>query len=179
AQAWLVTPGGGPEPVADLLGTCCAAEALGTGPPLALTAAQLPLPSGTPPEPVPWVGLPFTGGPPVANSLSLMMVAPAAPPAGPLSALPVPDRADGIPSQRETVGLTYHYDAPGAQAPQCILLALPARSDTPTWSYGDLASTVNAARDLAHIRGVDYADLPAPARLVLPAAYFTNPPVAR
>src|SRR5262249_57327533 len=142
AQAWLVTPGGGPEPVADLLGTCCAAEALGTGPPLALTAAQLPLPSGTPPEPVPWVGLPFTGGPPVANSLSLMMVAPAAPPAGPLSALLVADRVEVIPSQRETVGLTYHYDAPCAQAPPCILLALPARPSPPTCSSAALATAV-------------------------------------
>src|SRR5262249_56283161 len=82
-DAWLVKASRVHEPVADLLGTCCAAEALGTGPPLALTAAQLPLPSGTPPEPVPWVGLPFTGGPPVAKRRALMMSAPAAPPARP------------------------------------------------------------------------------------------------
>jgi hypothetical protein len=182
-DAWLVKASRVREPVADLLATCCAAEALGTGPAMALTAAQLPLPgppaSGAAPEPVPWAGLPFTGDPPVANTLSLMMMAAEAPPAGQLSALLVDGWAEVIPSQRETVGLTYHYDAPGAQAPQCVLLAVPARPDTATWSYADLASTVNAARDLAHIRGVDYADLPAPARLVFPAAYFSNPPVAR
>ena len=68
-------------------------------------------------------------------------------------------------------GLPFADPLPDAQAPQCILLAVPARRDTTTWSYADLAATVTAARDLAHIRGVDYADLPAPARLVLPSIY--------
>ena len=172
ADAWLVKAGRVRQPVADLLGVCCAAEALGSGPPLSLTIAQLPMPKSA----QPWAGLPYAsspGTPPAPNTLSLVMTAPAAPP-GAFAALVVTDWTEVIPSQQQVAGLAYHYDAPNAQAPQCILLAVPARLDTVTWSYADLASTVTAARDVAHIRGVDYADLPAPARLVLPAAYYPD-----
>jgi hypothetical protein len=179
ADAWLVKASRVHAPVADLLDACRAAEALGTGPPLELTVAQLPLPApatpGAAPAPVPWVGLPFTGNPPAANTLSLAMVQP--PPAGTLSALLVADWVEVIPSSSETTGLTYHYAGPDAQAPQSILLAVPASLGTTAWTYGDLVNVVAAARDLAHIRGVDYADLPSAARQVLPAAYLANPPV--
>jgi hypothetical protein len=40
-------------------------------------------------------------------------------------------------------------------------------------------ATVASARDLAHARGADYADLPPAARQVLPAAYVPNPTVLR
>ncbi|HEV2375602.1 MAG TPA: hypothetical protein VGS19_25995 [Streptosporangiaceae bacterium] len=177
-DAWLVKVSRVHAPVADLLDTCCAAEALGTGPPLALTVAQLPLPApsapGTAPAPAPWAGLPFTT-PPAANLLSLAMVAP--PPTGMLSALLVADWVEVIPSRTETTGLTYHYDAPDAQAPQAILLAVPANPGATAWRYADLVNTVASARDLAHVRGVDYLDLPGTARQVLPAAYFANPQV--
>jgi hypothetical protein len=178
ADAWLVKASRVHPPVADLLDACCAAEALGTGPPLALSIAQLPLPGpaaqGTAAQPAPWAGLPFTGQPPPANCLSLAMVA-AAPPGGTLSALLVANWVEVIPSPREMAGLTYHYDAPDAQAPQAVLLAVPARLDSTVWTYGDLVATVTTARNLAHARGVDYADLPGAARQVLPAAYFANP----
>lgn len=182
ADAWLVKASRVHQPVADLVSARCAAEALGTGPALALTIAQVPVPTsarpGQNPPPAPWAGLPFAGNPPPPGTLSLVMAA-AAPPAGTFAALVVADWTEVIPSQHQIAGLAYHYDAPDAQAPQCVLLAVPARRDTTTWSYADLAATVTAARDLAHIRGADYADLPAPARLVLPAAYVSNDPVAR
>ena len=178
-DAWLAKAGRVHETVAGLLDTCCGAEALGNGPPLTLTIAQLPLPapstSGATPGPVPWAGLPFTASPPAAGSLSLAMTA--APPSGPLSALLVADWVEVIPSQGETTGLTYHYAAPDAQAPQAILIAVPASLSSTAWSYGDLVNTVASARELAHIRGVDYADLPGTARQVLPAAYLANAPV--
>jgi hypothetical protein len=182
ADAWLVKASHVHPPVADLLSACCAAEALGTGPALALTIAQFPVPQsaqqGKPPPLVAWAALPFAGQPPANGTLSLVMAA-AAPPPGAFAALVVTDWTEVIPSQRQIAGLAYHYDAPDAQAPQCVLLAVPARRDTATWNYADLAATVTAARDLAHIRGADYADLPATARLVLPAAYFSDDPVAR
>ena len=176
-DAWLVKAGRVHQPVADLLTACCAAEALGSGPPLAITIAQLPAPApaapGTAATPTPWAGLPFTGNPPAANTLSLVMAA-AAPPAGSFSALVVTTWAETIPGQQQIAGLTYHYDAPAAQAPQCVLLAVPAVAGTATWNYAELAATVTAAWQLAHIRGVDYADLPGAARVVLPAAYFAD-----
>ena len=180
-DAWLVKASRVHQPVADLLTACCAAEALGSGPPLAITIAQLPVPQpaapGTAATPVPWAGLPFAGDPPEADTLSVVMAAPAPPP-GTFAALVVTDWTEAIPSQRQIAGLTYHYDAPAAQAPQCVLLAVPAVPGTATWTYGQLAATVTAAWELAHIRGVDYADLPGAARVVLPAAYFTNAQVA-
>jgi hypothetical protein len=176
-EAWLVKAGRVHQSVADLLDACCAAEALGTGPSLALSIAQLPLPdpgAGGTAQPAPWAGLPFAGQAPPANRLSLVMVA-AAPPGGTLSALVVADWVETIPSAREIAGLTYHYDAPDAQAPQAVLLAVPAGLGSTGWSYSDLVAAVASARDLAHARGADYLDLPGAAREVLPAAYFANP----
>jgi hypothetical protein len=176
-DAWLVKVGRVQQGVADLLDTCCAAEALGTGPSLALSIAQLPLPvpaAGGSAQPAPWVGLPFTGQPPPANCLSLAMVT-AAPPGGTLSALVVADWVEVIPSAREIAGLTYHFDAPDAQPPQAVLLAVPVGLGSTGWSYGDLVAAVASARNQAHARGVDYLDLPGAAREVLPAAYFANP----
>jgi hypothetical protein len=172
-EAWLVKAGRVHPGIADLLDTCCAAEALG-GPQLGLTVAQLPLPNA----PVPWVGLPFGATPPRANTLSLTMVGPAAPPAGTLAALLVADWVEVIPSAREIAGLAYHYDAPTSQAPQSILLAVPARPEPTAWSYNDLIETVAAALDLAHARAIEFNDLPWQLRLVLPAAYFANGPDA-
>jgi hypothetical protein len=180
-DAWLVKAGRVHQPVADLLTACCAAEALGSGPPLTLTIAQLPAPqpsaAGAAATPAPWAGLPFTGDPPPATTLSLVMAA-AEPPAGAFCALGVITWSETIPAKQQIAGLTYHYDAPAAQAPQCVLLAVPAVAGTATWSYDQLAATVTAAWQLAHIRGVDYADLPGAARVVLPAAYFADAQVA-
>jgi len=100
-----------------------------------------------------------------------------APPAGTLCGLLLADWVEVIPNSSEITGLTYHYAGPDAQAPQSILLAVPASPGMTVWTYGDLVNTVASARDLAHVRGVDYEDLPAAARQVLPAAYFANPPV--
>ena len=180
-DAWLVKAGRVHQPVADLLTACCAAEALGSGPPLTLTIAQLPAPQPAAPgaaaTPAPWAGLPFAGDPPPATTLSLVMAA-AAPPAGAFSALGVTTWGEKIPAKKQVAGLTYHYDAPASQAPQCVLLAVPAVPGTATWNYEQLAATVTAAWQLAHIRGVDYADLPDAARVVLPAAYFADAQVA-
>ena len=52
---------------------------------------------------------------------------------------------------------------------------MPASPGATVWSYADLVNTVASARDLAHVREVDYLDLPGAARQVLPAAYFANP----
>jgi hypothetical protein len=168
-DAWLVKAGRVHPGVADLLATLCASEALG-GPPLELTVAQLPASAA----PMPWVGLPFVGMPPSANTLSLTMLGATAPPAGPLSSLLVADWVEVIPSSREITGLAYHYDAPTAQAPQSILLAVPARPSPTTWSYGDLVDTVATALDLAHARAVEFNELDWPIQQILPAAYFPN-----
>ena len=84
-----------------------------------------------------------------------------------------------IPNDRETTGLAFHYDAPGAQAPQTLLVAVPANRAVPAWSYTSLLDTLSTTIDLTHARMVDYADLPQPAQLVLPAIYLDNGPDGR
>lgn len=176
-DAWLAKASRVHQPLADLLDACCGAEALGSGPQLALTIAQLPAPqaatAGGTATPAQWAGQPFTGQPPPGNCLSLALIA-AVPPPATLSALVVTDWTEVIPSASELTGLTYHYDGPDAQAPQAVLLAVPASPTATGWAYQDLLATVRTAHDLAHARGADYADLPAAARQVLPAAYFAN-----
>jgi hypothetical protein len=172
-EAWIYKVSRVHPSLADLLDTWCASEALQAAAPLALTAGQLPLPASGSTNP--WVGQPFTGDPPAANTLSLVMAGGAAPATGPMSVLFVADWVEVIPSQKEVTAVAYHYDAPTAQAPQSILLAVPARADASLWTYADLLATITTGLDLAHARSVDYPDLPGLARLVLPAAYFRNP----
>ncbi|HEX2645749.1 MAG TPA: hypothetical protein VHO95_00835, partial [Candidatus Dormibacteraeota bacterium] len=172
-EAWIYKVGHIHSSIGDLLDAWCGAEAMGNGTPLAVAPAQLPLP------PVgktrPWVGQRFGEEPHRANTLSLVFLGASAPASSPMCALLVADWIEVIPSDSEVTAVAYHYDAPTAQAPQSILLAVPARMEATEWTYADLLSTVNAVIDLAHARTVDYADLPGLARLVLPAAYFRNP----
>src|SRR6202521_1676663 len=167
-DAWLAKAGRVHQAVADLLDTCCADEALG-GPAFGLTVAQVPSTG-----PAPWVAQAFVGAPPPANTLSLAIVGPTAPAAGTLAALLVADWVEVIPSAQETTGLTYHYDAPSAQAPQTVLLAVPSRPQPTSWTYSDLIETVGTALDLSHARSVELNDLQWQMRQVLPAAYLAN-----
>jgi hypothetical protein len=77
-----------------------------------------------------------------------------------------------IPNPTEMTGVAFQYDAPAAQAPNAILLAVPpdARS---TWDADGLVSIVVEAFELAKLRAVD------PEALVdvghfLPALYFPH-----
>ncbi|MFH9725842.1 hypothetical protein ACH4M4_23185 [Streptomyces sp. NPDC017254] len=75
-----------------------------------------------------------------------------------------------IPAQRHTAGATFHYDAPGARAPQAVLLAVPPAVGVP-WTPDVLAATVDEALDLAKLRLVDLDALGWLGRY-LPAAYL-------
>ena len=46
-----------------------------------------------------------------------------------------------IPAHEEEAGLTMQFDAPGAQAPQAVLLAVPPDAQ-PNWSYDALERTL-------------------------------------
>ncbi|MFE6288031.1 hypothetical protein [Streptomyces sp. NPDC057877] len=75
-----------------------------------------------------------------------------------------------IPAQRHTAGATFHYDAPGARAPQAVLLAVPPVMREP-WTPDVLADTVGEALDLARLRLVDLDALGWLGRY-LPAVYL-------
>lgn len=61
-----------------------------------------------------------------------------------------------IPTTQETTGLTFHYDRPNCEAPQSLLLALPANF-TGHWQWQDLVDTLHETLDMAHKRAVEPA----------------------
>ena len=80
---------------------------------------------------------------------------------------------ESIPADTETTAVTFHYDAPGARAPQALLLAVhPARAPD-RWSFDVLLDTVNEAVDLAQLRTLSSAEL-AQMGSFLPALYLPD-----
>jgi hypothetical protein len=75
-----------------------------------------------------------------------------------------------IPYAEEEAGLVFHYDGPGAQAPQAVLVAVLPQ-DTDRWREGDLIDTLNQTLDLAKIRAVD-RDLLGDYGQILPMMYL-------
>jgi hypothetical protein len=73
---------------------------------------------------------------------------------GPIAGLFVDGWTETIPGREETTGLAFHHDAPGARAPQAILLAVPPAVTDPAWSVETLLDTLTEAQQLARLRGV-------------------------
>jgi hypothetical protein len=84
-----------------------------------------------------------------------------------LSGLLVDDWVETVPGNKEVTGLTFHYDAPGAQAPQAILLAVPPAPGI-GWDVALIESTLHQTLELAKLRTVDLETLPSLGHL-LPA----------
>ncbi len=78
---------------------------------------------------------------------------------------------DRIPDVNQSSAVTFQYDAPNAQAPQTILLAVPPLRDQKTWSFNDVVGAVREAKELGEIRMADLAHIDLLPRM-LPALYF-------
>jgi hypothetical protein len=78
-----------------------------------------------------------------------------------------------VPAATETTAVTFHYDAPGARAPQTVLLAVHPAVQPEKWSFDLLLETVNEAADLAQMRMLSSAEL-APMGSFLPALYLPD-----
>lgn len=74
-----------------------------------------------------------------------------------------------IPTTDETTGIAFHYDRPNNEAPQTLLLALPA-DFTGRWEWADLVDSLHETLDMARKRAVEprHVDTTAYARF-LPA----------
>jgi hypothetical protein len=144
------------------------ASALGRPAPR-LELAQLPHVPGEP-----WVGLAFGAGPrPPSGRLSLVLHrAVAASTTEAWAGLVIDEWPEVIPSRTETTGLAFHYDDPGAEAPQVVLVAVPPNA-APHWDLATLAEIVRDAFDLAKLRGVD-GDFLGILGQILPAIYFST-----
>lgn len=125
------------------------AEVLGAA--LPLSVAQLPYAPGER-----WVGLPLDGRPPPPRGrVSLVLHrAGAAPAPGTWIGLLLDEWTEILPSATELTDVVYHYDDPGAEPPQAVLLAVPPGA-APTWDLATLTAVLQETVDLAHVRAVD------------------------
>ena len=130
-----------------------------------------------------WLALPApVGG--AAAEVALVVIAPQGPaalaaalaPAGAgAAALVVDSWSEFVPAGEQAAGLAFQYDAPGARAPQAVILAVPPDLASVTWNVEQLLATVVEAADLTAVRAVTLADVPA-AGPVLPAIYLPFSP---
>jgi hypothetical protein len=110
-----------------------------------------------------WIGLKFgTGTPPLPGSVSLLLHS--------FGAAPLPrtdvwrgimfeDWVEVIPNKTEQTGLAFHYDDPGAEAGQAVLIVPPSTAGT-FHKPIDLWATLGETLDLAKIRAVDLQLIP-------------------
>jgi hypothetical protein len=106
-----------------------------------------------------WLALPLTDASSQAEVAIVAMWDGAVDPAKPMAGLFIDAWSEIIPSPMETTGVSFHYDAPGARAPQTILLAVPPDPSMTTWSFDVLLDTVLEAHDLGRIRAVGPKEL--------------------
>jgi hypothetical protein len=77
-----------------------------------------------------------------------------------------------IPNVQETTGISFNYDAPNAEPPQCLLLAVSQRrrSNHGAWSWDELVDCADQTLIMAKLRAVGPDELRhTPLDLVLPA----------
>src|SRR5262249_16231028 len=133
--------------------------------PAALEVVQLPADGSR------WVGwLLDPNAQPRSGRLSLVMDRAARPGADDAWAgLFLDQWTETIPANRASTGIAFHYDNPGAEAAQMLLLAVPP-TNAPIWDLDSLISILLETLDLAMIRGVDM-DMVAQ---LLPATYLAD-----
>jgi len=90
-----------------------------------------------------------------------------------MAGLFVDEWMESLPDTQETTGLGFHFDAPGARAPQSILLAVPQDPSQPNWTLDELLGVIDEALALARLRAVRPQDLQG-LGLVLPGLYLSN-----
>lgn len=136
-----------------------------------LTVGQLPYAPGDR-----WVALPQPDGAIASPRTALVALMPHSLPAkGPLVGLMIDEWVDTIPNPQETAGVAFHFNAPQAQAPQAILLAVPPPGQT-QWRLDTLEAILQETLDLAQLRTVDNAALFAESDSLpeLPALYLAH-----
>lgn len=103
-----------------------------------------------------WIALPrsksqnFEGA-----KLSILMQLPQAfCPSDQLAGLLIDDFTERIPNDKETTGISFHYNQPNSEPPQAILLAVTPK-EKGNWEWADLECTLHETLDLAKKRAVE------------------------
>jgi hypothetical protein len=139
------------------------AQALGATAP-ALEVAQLP-------EAQAWAGRPGAVIPSGTVSLIVHRPTGAAPQQG-WAGLVIDEWNETVPAPVTRTSLAFRYQAPVAEAPQVVLLAVPP-TDDPAWDTEALVDTVRDTLTLAKLRAVDGSLLDG-LRPFLPAVFLTG-----
>jgi len=90
-----------------------------------------------------------------------------------MAGLFIDEWSETLPATQETTGLSFHFDAPGARAPQSMLLAVPHDLGQPNWTLDALLGVVDEAMALARLRAVRPQDLQG-VGLLLPGLFLSN-----
>jgi hypothetical protein len=152
-EAWLAGVVRVREPLDAWRHVIAYARAL-TGGPARPRIVQLPLEA-----PARWAALDYDGGAPHRSGLCSLAVFGGVPAAdAPWSGLLLDEWPEILPNVEEDTGVVFHYDAPGAQAPHCVLLAVPP-TRTETWSYDVLEETLLQTLETARMRALDLGNL--------------------
>jgi hypothetical protein len=105
--------------------------------------------------------------------LSLSLARAVAPNAtDPWAGLLIDEWTELIPNAEEAGALAFHFDSPGAEAAQAVLIAVPP-AQTEQWDLDSLIDILNETLDLAKIRAVD-GELLGKLSQLLPAIYLTT-----
>jgi hypothetical protein len=144
---------------ADLLG--------GTIDPRDFHVAQLPHVPGQR-----WAALTPAAGEPVTAELAIVLHSTGSlDAAASLAGFLCDEWTETIPDAEAVTGLSFHYDAPGARAPNTVLLAVPADAQAMTWSFDEVLDVVREASALSKIRLVGPRQLDA-LGILLPTTYL-------
>ncbi len=138
--------------------------------PAGLTVTQVPHTPNTP-----WVALPFPNeaARPVSGTLALALFGGNPPlPAGNAqwAGLLLDEWTELIPNREESTALAFHYDDPGAEAPQAVLIAVPP-DNAENWSLDTVIAVLRETLELAKLRAVD-GDLLGVLSQILPATFL-------
>ncbi|MFC4066462.1 hypothetical protein [Actinoplanes subglobosus] len=107
------------------------------------TALQLPVGDDE------WIGA--AGVTPLGGRTGIVVAGPIAP--GELAGLMIDEWVEVLPGESETTGVVFHFDSPGATAPQALLLAVAPDPAAP-WTLGTLESVLLETYDTTRIRTV-------------------------
>ena len=142
--------------------------------PAALSVTQVPHVPNTP-----WVALPFAteAARPVSGTLSLALFAgngPVPVATAQWTGLLLDEWTELIPNRDESTALAFHYDDPGAEAPQAVLIAVPP-DNAENWSLDTVVAVLRETLELAKLRAVD-GDLLGVLSQILPTTYLAANP---
>jgi hypothetical protein len=110
-----------------------------------------------------WAALGFPiGNRPTANLVSIALYQPSSTTTlstNECAGLLLDEWVETIPNPENTTGITFNYDAPAAEPPQAVLIAVPPTPPDPNggthWSFEALERILSETIDLAQIRTVD------------------------